>query len=213
MGTLHITTDSGCRVTVKSGTKYIYDGDPIYEDDELTVTCIPYTGYSPESMTANYISFGSEDAFGYLVGVVMCSSSDLYIVAKSTPNTYRLYKSAGTHSTISVKRTSSPIGGALTTLSNGDIIYYRDVLEISCAASYGYMITQLTVNDANFTSGRSYTVSTKNVTIKSVAGRSGLVYIDNGSSIEAYQCFIDNGSGWDQYMPYIDNGSSWDLCS
>lgn len=40
----------------------------------------------------------------------------------------------------------------------------------------------------------------------------GLVYIDNGSSWDAYQVFIDNGSSWDQYIPYIDNGSSWDQC-
>ena len=27
----------------------------------------------------------------------------------------------------------------------------------------------------------------------------GLVYIDNGSGFEKYQCYIDNGSGWDLY--------------
>lgn len=41
----------------------------------------------------------------------------------------------------------------------------------------------------------------------------GLVYIDNGSGLEAYQAFIDNGSSWDQYIPYIDNGSTWDMCN
>ena len=41
----------------------------------------------------------------------------------------------------------------------------------------------------------------------------GLVYIDNGSTFEAYQVFIDNGSSWDQYIPYIDNGSGWDECN
>lgn len=39
----------------------------------------------------------------------------------------------------------------------------------------------------------------------------GLVYIDNGSSWDAYQVYIDNGSSWDRYIPYIDNGSSWDM--
>lgn len=38
----------------------------------------------------------------------------------------------------------------------------------------------------------------------------GLIYIDNGSKLEAYQVFIDNGTSWDQYIPHIDNGSSWD---
>ena len=41
----------------------------------------------------------------------------------------------------------------------------------------------------------------------------GLVYIDTGSGLEAYQCYIDNGSGWDLHLPYLDNGSGWDLCS
>ena len=37
-----------------------------------------------------------------------------------------------------------------------------------------------------------------------------VVYIDNGSGWDTYQCYIDNGTSWDLYMPYIDNGSSWD---
>lgn len=41
---------------------------------------------------------------------------------------------------------------------------------------------------------------------------SGLVYIDNGSGFDAYQCYIDNGSGWDLHIPYADNGSGWDMC-
>jgi len=39
----------------------------------------------------------------------------------------------------------------------------------------------------------------------------GLVYIDSGSGLEAYQPYIDNGSGWDLCQPYVDNGSGWDL--
>lgn len=38
----------------------------------------------------------------------------------------------------------------------------------------------------------------------------GVIYIDNGTTFEAYQIYIDNGTGWDLYIPYIDNGSSWD---
>ena len=46
-----------------------------------------------------------------------------------------------------------------------------------------------------------------------LSGSPGLVYIDNGSGLDAYQCYIDNGSGWDLHIPYIDNGSGWDMCS
>ena len=46
-----------------------------------------------------------------------------------------------------------------------------------------------------------------------VSGSAGLIYIDNGTKLEAYQVYIDNGTSWDLYIPYIDNGSSWDMCS
>ena len=40
----------------------------------------------------------------------------------------------------------------------------------------------------------------------------GLIYIDTGSGLEAYQCYIDNGTGWDLYLPYVDTGTGWDQC-
>lgn len=40
----------------------------------------------------------------------------------------------------------------------------------------------------------------------------GMVYIDNGSGFDIYQCYIDNGENWDLHIPYIDNGSGWDQC-
>lgn len=40
---------------------------------------------------------------------------------------------------------------------------------------------------------------------------SGFIYIDNGTSFDAYQVYIDNGTSWDLYIPYVDNGSSWDM--
>ncbi len=40
----------------------------------------------------------------------------------------------------------------------------------------------------------------------------GVVYTDNGSGFDVYQCYIDNGTDWDIYIPYIDNGTGWDQC-
>lgn len=56
-----------------------------------------------------------------------------------------------------------------------------------------------------------YNLSEVPATNVTTSGGAGLVYIDDGSSLSAYQTYIDNGSGWDLCMPYIDNGSSWDL--
>jgi hypothetical protein len=37
----------------------------------------------------------------------------------------------------------------------------------------------------------------------------GLVYIDNGTTLEPYLCYIDNGTTWVYYRPYIDNGTDF----
>lgn len=42
---------------------------------------------------------------------------------------------------------------------------------------------------------------------------SGLVYIDNGTSWDAYEVYIDDGASWAQYIPYIDDGTSWTMCN
>lgn len=39
-----------------------------------------------------------------------------------------------------------------------------------------------------------------------------VVFIDNGTSFDAYEVYIDNGSSWDRYEPYMDNGSGWNPC-
>lgn len=48
--------------------------------------------------------------------------------------------------------------------------------------------------------------------IWSLDAPTGLIYIDNGTSFEAYEIYIDNGTSWDKYVAYIDNGTSWDQC-
>ena len=57
------------------------------------------------------------------------------------------------------------------------------------------------------------TTGDRTVTLYAVWEISGVVYIDNGTTLEPYHVYIDNGSGWDLYIPYIDNGSSWDVIS
>ena len=52
-----------------------------------------------------------------------------------------------------------------------------------------------------------------NIVLYAVWAAKGLIYIDSGSKIEAYQVYIDNGQSWDLYAPYVDTGSTWNLCS
>lgn len=58
-----------------------------------------------------------------------------------------------------------------------------------------------------------YYVSENRTQYITTSGGAGLVYIDNGSNIEAYQCYIGNGTGWDLCLPHIDNGSEFKLHS
>ena len=114
------------------------------------------------------------------------------ITIASTPS-YTLALTAGTGSTIAVKRTSSPKQGAATgALANGATIYYGDVLEISFSTSTGYNLNAHTVNGANFSSGGSHTVTAAvavlaSATVKSfllalTAGTGSIIRVDRTSS-------------------------------
>ena len=86
-------------------------------------------------------------------------------VASATARTLSI--SAGTGSSITVTRQSSPWAAAGSLLS-GDAIYDGDVLIISFSALTGYELTAQKVNGADFESGNSLTVSA-NVTVVSTA--------------------------------------------
>ena len=42
---------------------------------------------------------------------------------------------------------------------------------------------------------------------------SGVVYIDNGTTLEPYLAYIDNGSEWELYLAYVDDGTNWVVIS
>ena len=118
-----------------------------------------------------------------------------YITTSATSHT-NAGSSAAYHGTVKVTDVGS---GNYTFSGNANIVlqpnttYYLWLFPST--TTYGYY---------NLTQSQQATITT--------SGAAGLVYIDNGSGFDAYQCFIDNGSSWDQYIPYIDNGSSWDPC-
>lgn len=59
--------------------------------------------------------------------------------------------------------------------------------------------------------GIEYTVS--DYTMYTVWEISGVVYIDNGTTLEPYLTYIDNGTGWDLYLAYVDDGTNWTIIS
>lgn len=88
---------------------------------------------------------------------------------------------------------------------------YVKVATFTTTISYGEngkLSLTISATGAIATTTLSSTTISKKITLDDI--ERGLVYIDNGTSLDAYQVFIDNGSSWDQYIPFIDNGSGWD---
>lgn len=150
--TLSISQGAGTTATVKRGSTTLSSGATIYLNDSLTFTYSANTGYDIATHTVN----GTSRSSGYSWTV----SANATVVTTATVKSFILSISAGTGSTITVNRTSSPKQGASTgNLNNGATIYYSDVLKITFTASTGYDIATHTVNGTTFTSGNSHTVT------------------------------------------------------
>ncbi len=199
-----ITTSSTSLVNAGSGTAY---------DGQITSTTVNVSANVHLNPNTTYYLWLFPGHTKYSLYYAYDANSAPTLSVVTAIASYKLTTSAGIGSSITVNRTSSPLGGAKTgALDSGATIYYNDVLKITTSASGGYEITAQTINGSAFASGDSKTV-TAAVTIATVTALMGLVYIDNGTEFEAYQIYIDNGTNWEQYIPYIDNGSSWDICN
>lgn len=97
----------------------------------------------------------------------MTSAKNHTLYAQWKVNSYTVKWNTATGCTITVKRTSSPNGGASTgTLSSGATVYYGDKLTVTYTASTGYTIstkgtTAVTVT-GNVTSANIYATATVN---------------------------------------------------
>lgn len=205
--TVSIGANSGVTVNRTAsryvGTGILSNGENIFNGDVLKITFTVNTGYDLITHTVNGSAFTS--------GGTHTVSGNVTIVSAAKLKEFLLSLSAGNHSTIDVTRTSSNTSASIGTITDGATIYYGDVLVITFDATSGYKLETKTVNGVDFTSGGSHTV-TANVTVIAIAKSSGVVYIDNGTTIEKYQVYIDNGSSWEQYVPYIDDGTAWNMC-
>lgn len=128
------------------------------------------------------------------------------LALNAIPQAHTLSISAGTGATVTVNRTSSPMGAGTGVLSSGAAIYDGDVLQVSAAVGSGWELSGLTVNGAAISSGGSVTVS-GNVAVVATAKQLGLAYIGGVK----YLCYI-NGA---QYKPMVgaSDGSRWILLS
>lgn len=191
--TLTISPATGTSVSVNrtsspsgQATGIINSGATIYDGDVLQITGSANTGYNFGGLIVNGSSFSS--------GSSITVSSDVSVSTSAAVKQFVLSISAGTGTTITVNRTSSPKQGASTgNLSNGAIIYYDDVLKISGVANTGYDFGGLTVNNTTFTSGNTTTVTSavsvastatlKSFTLSISAGVGSSITVNRTSSI------------------------------
>ena len=165
--TLTILAGTGTSITVKRGGTTLTNGATITHGDQLTISFSASSGYNLSTHTVNGASFTS--------GGTHTVSGAVSVAATAVNKTYTLTISAGTGTSITVKR-----GG--TTLSNGATITHGDLLTISFVASSGYNLSSHTVNGTAFTSGGTHMVS-------------GAVNVAATGSKKTYTLTISAGTG------------------
>ena len=172
--TLSISQGTGSTVSVLRGSTALANGATVYRNESLTVNFSTATGYSLGTHTVN----GTTRNSGYSHTVTGAVS----VVATASVLSYALSISAGTGSSVSVSRTSSPKQGAATgALSNGATVYYSDVLKISFGASTGYDLATHTVNGSTFTSGNSHTVTGAVSVVATASASTSTISASNGN--------------------------------
>ncbi len=127
----------------------------------------------------------------YTDATVFAEAKDITLYARWIIKPYTVKWSAGTGTTITVKRTSSPNANASTgTLSSGAAIYYGDVLSISYAAATGYSLktqgeTSITVKGDVTASNIYATASVNSYTAKWNTGTGYTITVKRTSSPKA----------------------------
>ena len=162
-------------------TGVIHQGDKIYQGDKLLISVTTNTSaYNTPTLKANNttITSGTE----YIVN--QPTENQLVVSSNATVREYTLTKSQGTGTTLTIQRTSSPIGkGIIGVLENNAKIYYNDVLKVTVSAQTGYKDAKIMAGGSELVSGGTKTV-TGNLTISSSASiiTYTVTFNDNGGS-------------------------------
>lgn len=150
--TLSVSAGTGSNITVKRNGTTIYGGATVTYGDVLTITFGANTGYNLGTHTVNGSTFTS--------GNTHTVTAAVSVISTATLKSFLLSTNIGRNTSLTVNRTSSPLGGGSTgVLSYGATIYYNDVLKITFGVTTGCVLTTHTVNGIAFTSGNSHTVT------------------------------------------------------
>lgn len=115
-----------------------------------------------------------------------------------------------------VNATASTTGDGTFTMNTGDYTFNSVTVtrHMSAGAYYMYIWTDKTTTFPNNWMRIRWYPNEYNAYgfYATYEESNNFIYIDNGSSFDAYEIYIDNGTSWDLYQAYIDNGSGWDEC-
>lgn len=204
---LSLSTTTGIALTItrtsspKQGasTGVLSNGATIYYSDVLQIVFTVSVGYNVTTHTIN----GSEAALDSSMAV----NSAVTVVAAAALKTFLLDLDLDSGSIAVVTRTYSPIGNAtLGQLSDGDTLYYSDVIEISTSARPGYVFQGATLNGSQISSPYSVTQDVTIVVVTIAAGG----YIGTGTAFDLYQFLIRSQQDWDLYRIVIKSSQGWD---
>ena len=163
------------------GTGVIHQGDEIYQGDKLLISVTTNTSaYNTPTLKAN----GATIASGTEYTVDRPIEGRLVVSSSATVREYTLTKTQGDGTTLTIQRTSSPIGKGITgVLENNAKIYYNDVLKVTVSASQGYKDAKITAGGSALGNGGTKTVI-GNLAISSSASKItyNVTYNANGGS-------------------------------
>ena len=160
--TLSLSAGAHSGGTVKRNGTALSNGATISLGDTLVFEYAPDTGYSIGTHTVN----GTTRSSGYSWTVAGAAT----VVTTATVISNTLTVSAGTGTTVTVNRQTSPLGGASTgVISSGATVYYNDTLQVAFTANTGYTLATHTIQGVTRDSGYVYTVKENPVSIVATA--------------------------------------------
>lgn len=144
------------------------NGGTVSEKSRLVLCDQPFgTLPTPTRTGFDFKGWFTSNGTQVTASTTMATATDITVYAKWAVKTYTATWNTGTGYTITVKRTSSPNGGAAAgNLNSGDKVYYGDVLSVTYTASTGYTIntkgsTSITVT-GNVTKEHIYATASVN---------------------------------------------------
>ena len=146
------TKTGSCSISYTANGESVTTGsNKLLYGDVLVISVAPSTGYKITKLQVN----GSD----YISGTAITVKTDIDVVVVAEKETYNLTITPAEHSTISVKRNNVEVEAGTGAIAYGDTLVISADVD-----SEDYMITALTINNVDYVSDQTITV-TGNVTV------------------------------------------------